>query len=269
MPIQKFGCRIFSKEGFETYFSSLIKELVMKYTQRIKKVASIFCVATIFSLSTASAGGIPTVDPLQIAATQTANAEQISKWVTQLEQMRAQVEQMKGVWNTLKGGRGMASMMHEDLARQYLPEDYWPVADAIRKGSGDWGGISGRVEDIVRSNQFKSCSQLNKDPDLRRQCEIRWRELAMQKDIGDLGYKKASQNIDNLQKYISRINASSDLKELSEVSARIQVEQVRLQNEQIKLDTIAKMELAQKAMESERVQNEFENGLKSFSRPNF
>lgn len=241
----------------------------MKYTQSMKTVASIICVSTVFALSSASAGGIPTVDPLQIAATQAANAEQISKWVTQIEQMRAQVEQMKGVWNTLKGGRGMASIMQEDLARQYLPEDYWPVADAIRRGSGDWGGISGRVEDIVRSNQFKSCSQLNSDPGLRRQCEIRWRELAMQKDIGDLGYKKASQNIENLQKYISRINASSDLKELSEVSARIQVEQVRLQNEQIKLDTIAKMEVAQKALESERIQNEFQNGLNSFSRPKF
>lgn len=241
----------------------------MKHKQSMKTVASIICVSTVFAVGSASAGGIPTVDPLQIAATQAASAEQISKWVIQIEQMRAQVEQMKGVWNTLKGGRGMASIMQEDLARQYLPEDYWPVAEAIRKGTGDWGGISGRVEDIVRSNQFKSCSQLNRDPGLRRQCEIRWRELAMQKDIGDLGYKKATQNIENLQKYISRINASSDLKELSEVSARIQVEQVRLQNEQIKLDTIAKMEVAQKALESERAQNEFQNGLNSFSRPKF
>lgn len=227
----------------------------MKYSQRMQTVASIICVSTCIALSTAQAGGIPTVDPLQIAATQIANAEQISKWVTQIEQMRTQVEQMRGVWNTLKGGRGMANILQEDLARQYLPEDYWPVADAIRKGTGDWGGISGRVSDIVRANQFKSCAQINRDPGLRRQCEVRWRELAMQKEIGDIGYKKASQNIENLQRYISRINASSDLKELSEVSARIQVEQVRLQNEKIKLDTIAKMEVAQKAMESERVQN--------------
>lgn len=241
----------------------------MKYSQCMKKWAPIICVSTGIVLRTAYAGGIPTVDPLQIAATQAANAEQISKWVTQIEQMRTQVEQMKGVWNTLKGGRGMANIMQEDLARQYLPEDYWPVADAIRKGSGDWGGISGRVSDIVRANQFKSCAQLNSDPGLRRQCEVRWRELAMQKEIGDIGYKKASQNIENLQKYISRINASSDLKELSEVSARIQVEQVRLQNEQIKLATIEKMELAQRAMEIEKINNSFKRAINSFSRPEF
>lgn len=241
----------------------------MKYSQCMKKWAQIIGIYTGIVLSTAYAGGIPTVDPLQIAATQAANAEQISKWVTQIEQMRTQVEQMKGVWNTLKGGRGMANILQEDLARQYLPEDYWPVADAIRKGSGDWGGISGRVADIVRANQFKSCAQLNSDPGLRRQCEVRWRELAMQKEIGDIGYKKASQNIENLQKYISRINASSDLKELSEVSARIQVEQVRLQNEQIKLATIEKMELAQRAMEIEKVNNSFKRAINSFYRPEF
>ncbi len=241
----------------------------MKCTKRQKALATAISVASAIIAGSVNATGIPTVDPAQIAVTQIAHAEQISKWVTQIQEMKAQVEQMKGVWGTLKGGRGMANILSEDLVKQYLPKDYWAVADSIRNGTGDWDGISGRIADIVKANQFKSCVELNTDAGLRKQCEVRWRQLAMQKDLGDLGYKKASQNIENLQKYISKINASSDLKEISEISARIQVEQVRLQNEQIKLDTIAKMEAAQKAMETEKINNTFKKGMLSFSRPDF
>ena len=104
---------------------------------------------------------------------------------------------------------------------------------------------------------------------LRQECERQWRNAAMNKDFGDLAYKKAAENITNLQEFVRTINSSSDQKVIAEIQARINVENARLQNEQIKLSTIAKMEESERQLKTERVYNGFSAGMANFSRPNF
>jgi type IV secretion system protein VirB5 len=183
--------------------------------------------------------------------------------------MKTELEQTKGIWDSLKDGRGMGNILRDDLIRQFLPQDYWAVAESIRRGNGNWNGISGRVADIVKAYQYKSCAELNKDPVLRQECERQWRNAAMNKDFGDLAYKKAAENITNLQEFVRTINSSSDQKVIAEIQARINVENARLQNEQIKLSTIAKMEESERQLKTERVYNGFSAGMANFSRPNF
>lgn len=224
--------------------------------------------ALVFSVS-AGATGIPVVDGAHIGVATANSAAQIAKWVIQLERMKKEIEQTKGIWDTLKGGRGMGNILNQDLIKQFLPKDYWAVAEAIRNGNGNWNGISGRVTDIVKAYQYKSCAQLNTDPILRQECERQWRNIAMSKDFGDLAFKKASENIDNLQQFIANINSSTDQKTIAEIQARINVESVRLQNEHMKLETIAKMEEAEKQLKTARVYNAVDASLRNFNRPNF
>jgi type IV secretion system protein VirB5 len=212
---------------------------------------------------------LPVIDGAHIATAKMNNMEQIAKWVIQLERMKTELEQTKGIWDTLKGGRGMGNILREDLTRQFLPQDYWAVAELIRRGGGDWNGISGRVSDIVKAYQYKSCGELNKDPVLRQQCERQWRDIAMSKDFGDLSYKKAAENITNLQQYVRHINTSTDQKEIAEIQARINVENARLQNEQIKLATIAKMEETERQLQAARVYNAVDSSMANFNRPDF
>lgn len=235
----------------------------------LKKLSLIAASSLAMIASVSNASGLPVIDAAHIATTQVSHMEQIAKWVIQLQDMKTQIEKMQGVWSTLKDGRGMGSILNQDLVHQYLPQDYWDVAKKIADGSGDWEGISGRVRDVVQQNQYRSCAQLNPDPGLRNQCEKRWRELAMSQEVGDMGYKKAAQNIRNLQVFVGSINNSSDQKTISEIQARIQLENVRLQNERIKLDTIAKMEEATLQMRTQKVNDGFNAGLATFSRPSF
>lgn len=226
---------------------------------KIASFAAALCVST-----AAFAGGIPVIDAAHIATAKMNNMEQIAKWVVQLERMKTELEQTKGIWNSLKDGRGMGNILREDLARQFLPQDYWAVAEAIRRGGGDWNGISGRVSDIVKAYQYKSCSELNKDPVLRQECERQWRNAAMSKDFGDLAYKKAAENITNLQEFVKSINSSSDQKVISEIQARINVENARLQNEQIKLAMISKLEESEKELIRQKSMNKSVAGLLSY-----
>ncbi|RYH26482.1 MAG: P-type DNA transfer protein VirB5, partial [Alcaligenaceae bacterium] len=161
--------------------------------------------------------------------------ETIMKWTEQLKSMDKQLDQMKEVYGTLQGMRNLGSLMNNDLLTQYLPQDYVAAAQSLKDGGGAFSGISGSLNDIVRASQLRSCAELNTDPKMRSTCAQQWQQLALQKQIGDMGYRKAAENIRNLQSFVQSINSSTDQKAISEVQARIQVETVRMQNEQIKL----------------------------------
>ena len=187
--------------------------------------------------------------------------ETIAKWAEQLSSMSKQLDQMKQVYGTLQGMRNLGSLMNNDLLTQYLPQDYLGAVRNLRSGGGSFAGISGSLNDIVKANQLRSCAELNSDPQMRSTCTQQWQQLALQKQIGDMGYRKAAENIRNLQTFVGSINASTDQKAISEVQARIQVETVRMQNEQIKLSTIQAMEEADRRLQQQSAIDNFNAGM--------
>ena len=187
--------------------------------------------------------------------------ETIMKWTEQLKSMSDQLDQMKQVYGTLQGMRNLGSLMNNDLLMQYLPQDYVSAVQGLKNGGGSFAGISGSLSDIVRANQLRSCAELNSDPQMRSSCTKQWQQLALQKQIGDMGYRRASENIRNLQTFVGSINSSTDQKAISEVQARIQVETVRMQNEQIKLSTIQAMEEADRRLQQQSAIDNFNAGM--------
>lgn len=188
--------------------------------------------------------------------------ETMMKWVEQLKSMKDQLDQMRDVYNTLQGYRNLGNLLNSDLINQYLPQDYVAAVKALKSGGGgSFAGISGSLEDIVRSNQLRTCAELNSDGAMRTACIQQWQQLALQKQIGDMGYRKAAENIRNLQTFVGSINSSGDVKAVAEVQARIQVETVRMQNEQVKLSTIQAMEEADRRLQQQTAIDNFNAGL--------
>lgn len=221
-----------------------------------------------FVAAAAACAGWAGVAHAQIPVTVTSDApammnqiETIMKWTEQLKSMDKQLDQMKEVYGTLQGMRNLGSLMNNDLLIQYLPQDYVGAMQGLKNGNGSFAGISGSLGDIVRANQLKSCAELNSDPQMRSTCTQQWQQLALQKQIGDMGYRKASENIRNLQSFVGSINSSTDQKAISEVQARIQVETVRMQNEQIKLSTIQAMEEADRRLQQQSAIDNFNAGM--------
>lgn len=228
---------------------------------RFKVKAIGFAAAFAFSAS-AGATGIPVVDAAHIALQTVSWASQIAKMVTELKQTEA-------IWKSLTSQNQMGSLLADDLLRQFLPQDYWTVAEAIRTGKGDWNGAKALVDAIAQTYQYKTCAQLNTDPVLLQTCQREWRDIAMTKYFGDLAFKKAADNIANLQTYVSSINSSTDQKTISEIAARINLETVRMQNEHMKLETMARMEAAEVKLQTARVNNAVLSSLANFTRPEF
>lgn len=189
------------------------------------------------------------------------HVETILKWTEQLRSMSKQLDQMKEVYHTLQGARNLGSLLNNDLANQYLPQDFVAAANALKNGNGAFAGISGSLTDIARAHQLRSCAELNREPSMRQACSQQWQQLALQKQVGDMGYRKAAENIRNLQAFVQSINASSDVKAINEVQARIQVETVRMQNEQVKLSTIQAMQEADRRMQQQAAIEAFNAGM--------
>lgn len=207
-----------------------------------------------------AAAQIPVTVTSDVPATMN-QIETIMKWTEQLSSMSKQLDQMRQVYGTLQGMRNLGSLMNNDLLTQYLPQDYAGAVRDMRNGGGSFAGISGSLNDIMRANQLRSCAELNSDASMRALCTQQWQQLALQKQIGDMGYRKASENIRNLQTFVSSINASTDVKAVAEVQARIQVETVRMQNEQIKLSTIQAMEEADRRLQQQSAIDNFNAGM--------
>jgi type IV secretion system protein VirB5 len=234
----------------------------MKLFKRVKQffLGAVVC-AGLGGICGGAHAQIPVTVTSDVPATMN-QIETIMKWTEQLKSMGQQLDQMKQVYGTLQGMRNLGSLMNNDLLTQYLPQDYVGAVQALKHGGGgSFAGISGSVNDIVRANQLRSCAELNSDPAMRTTCTQQWQQLALQKQIGDMGYRKASDNIRNLQTFVGSINSSTDQKAISEVQARIQVETVRMQNEQIKLSTIQAMEEADRRLQQQSAIDNFNAGM--------
>jgi type IV secretion system protein VirB5 len=232
----------------------------MKLTQLMKGARFHFGPLVAAALACGAHAQVPVTVTSDIPATMN-QMQTIAKWGEQLNGMGKQLDQMRQVYGTLQGSRNLGNLMNNDLLTQYLPQDYVGAAQGLRSGSGSFSGISGSLNDIVRANQLKSCAELNSDASMRTACTQQWQQLALQKQIGDMGYRKASENIRNLQTFVGSINASTDQKAISEVQARIQVETVRMQNEQIKLSTIQAMEEADRRLQQQSAIDNFNAGM--------
>lgn len=221
---------------------------------------ALWCLALGLAVGSGASAQIPVTVTSDIPAT-LHQIETILQWKNQLQSMQQQLTQMRQVYSTLQGVRNLGSLLNNDLLMQFLPQDYVNAARSLRNGRGSFAGISGALSDIVRANQLRSCAELNSDPEMRARCTQQWQQLALQKQIGDMGYRKAAENISNLQVYVGAINSSMDQKAVSEIQARIQVETVRMQNEQIKLSMIQAMEEADRRLQQQAAIDNFNAGM--------
>lgn len=223
-----------------------------------KKLLS--ALALCFSLSATApvyAGGIPVIDAANLLNT----AENIVQWGKQITEMKNQLMQAKAQFDSLNGIRGIGGLLKNELLAQYIPKDYQDAYNQLMSGTGgDFAGISGKLSTIKSLTQKYNCSQLNTDAALIAQCEKQWDKLALDKEVGDMGYKQAAKNIENLEQFVDGITSSTDPKSLMDLQARIQIEQVRMQNEMMKLDTMKMMAEADKQLERQKTQDAWNKG---------
>jgi len=144
---------------------------------------------------------------------------QIASWIAQYAQMVQEYNQLVEEYRSLNGIRGMASLVNNPQLRRYLPDEYKNI---LSQGYGDWQALRTALDNPVGSSNLQK---------LRRD------QLAIDEAMTLESYKQASRRFGDIQVLLDKINDASipDAKDMVDLQARIQAEQVMMQNEASKI----------------------------------
>lgn len=192
------------------------------------------------------ATGIPVVD---VAALVQA-VQQVMTAYEQLTELQNQLKQAERAYDAVTGTRGMSALLDNPALRSYLPTDMQSILE----------GLDGDID------KYRSMGRLLEND--------RWQKAAMQaaeilenaevSAATDLAnsetvYERAGDRIDEYQDFVDEIDGATDPKAIADLQARIQAENVFLQNEIIRLQAMQMAQHAKRDMREVRMQEKHVN----------
>ncbi len=200
-----------------------------------------------FTVTTRALAGIPVFDNTSVTQQILSVAEQVKQvaaWAQQFQQMEQQFQQMQQQYASLNGVRGMASLVNNPSLRNYLPSDYQTI---LTNGYGNSASILAQNKRIHFSDTWidpASQTAIDHQNDAN--------QAAINRAVAEDGYAKASQRFSEIQVLLDKINDAPDAKDIADLQARIQAEQVMQQNEATKLAMLSQLAQAQRDLQNQR-----------------
>ncbi|MCP1634885.1 P-type DNA transfer protein VirB5 [Kerstersia gyiorum] len=216
----------------------------------MKKLTLSLILAGGLSLSSAAFAQIPVTDGASIANSIQQQIETIAKWKMQYDQMTSQINQMKQQYESLTGSRNLGQILNNAALRDYLPNDWQGVYDAVK--SGGYSGLSGRAQSIYEANKAFDACMVFKIVDQRTACEAQAVKGAQDKAFALDAYDKAKSRLTQIDQLMAKINDTPDPKAIAELQGRIAAEQAMIQNEQTKLQMYQMVAAAEDRLQEQR-----------------
>ena len=216
-----------------------------------KHIRSIALAAGLLAGNGAYATGIPVIDAANLAQA----TQQVASWAQQLQQMAYQLQQLKQTYDSLSGIRGMAGLANNPALRKYLPSD-WQQTLSLANGaaSGQYNSLSGSLGAMKSATRIMGIEDtgLSSTSYAGKAYQNSQNQAALNRVLAEESYRQASQRIDGLQTMLDKVNDAPDEKDILDLQARIQAEEALLQNEQIKLASLAQLQQAQRDIASQQ-----------------
>lgn len=205
-----------------------------------KIVAAAAVLISVCAGQAVQAQGIPVIDAASIAQ----QIQQVAAWAQQYQQMTQQFQQLQQSYNSLNGSRGMASLVNNPALRQYLPPNYQSI---LNSGYGNSAAIraGAKVYGIEQTS-------LGANTDSAKAFEANAQQAAINRAMAEEGYRQASQRFASIQILLDKVNDAPDAKDIADLQARIQAEQVMMQNESNKLAMLAQLQQAQRDLANQQ-----------------
>jgi type IV secretion system protein VirB5 len=212
--------------------------------KRVKRFISTFAMMIGLSCGNAHAG-IPVIDGAHIAESIVEAVEVLAQWASQYGQMAEQIMQLEQqydqsvtTYNSISGVRGMGSLVNTPARRSYMPDDY---QNMLNNGYGNSSGI----RSAVRKFDVSSTS-LDGNSDSAKAFKASAQQSSLNRATSEESYKQASDRIGSIQTLLDKVNDVSDEKDVLDLQARIQAEQVMVQNENVKLTALSQLQQSQR-----------------------
>lgn len=216
----------------------------------MKKLLRVFAMALAFLAAGQAKAGIPVLDLSNLYNT----AAQVVAWGKQYEQMATQYttlvqqyNQAVTAYNSIKGIRGMASLVNNPTLRRYLPNE-WSQAMNLMNTAGGYSSLSGSINSIKTAAKILGIEDTGLDANSAsgRAFVGSQNQAAMNRAMAEEGYRQASDRITAIQALIDKVDGVPDAKDVADLQARIQGEQAMIQNETVKLALMSQLQQAQR-----------------------
>jgi type IV secretion system protein VirB5 len=181
---------------------------------------------------------------------------ELQKWKMQYDQMNAQINQAKSMYNSMIGNRGYGNYMNiPNQLRNYLPSNFSGVMNLLTSTNPNYSALADTVRKYMDANAVLTNADLEKmklTPSERQLLTDSRSNTAQIQAMADEALHNASVRFNLLQGLAYEINNATDPKAIAELQARIQVEQNMLTNEQTKLQDLADAMQAKKEANAQK-----------------
>lgn len=161
-----------------------------------------------------------------------AHLEDMAKYIEQIEQLKAQLTQMERDYKSMTGARGLGDIIDSAYDSNVLR------------------GID--ADKILNQNGIGSGSSLHLPQDVAELYDLAGRNAGTYAGQADKSLRQAQERFNKLTGLVSRVNTSSDPKEIMDLNARINSEQTFLQNEVGKIQLLQQTAQANDALVQQR-----------------
>jgi type IV secretion system protein VirB5 len=216
----------------------------------MKRLCKILVAAVVIGGASTAQAGIPVFDAASVAQA----VQQVTAWGKQYTQMAQQYSQMVTSYNqavtthnSMNGVRGMNSLVNDPAVRRYLPNEWGQVMN-LMSSPGGYTNLQTRINGIRSAAQVTSIQDTGLDPNSAagRAFVGAQNQAAMNRALSEEGYKQASDRIAAIQTLVDKVGDAPDAKDVADLQARIQAEQVMVQNELVKLHLMGQLQQAQR-----------------------
>jgi len=176
-------------------------------------------------------------------------AKQLTELQKQYQTMQQQYQQMQKTYQSISGIRNMGDIVNNPALRKYLPPDYQQV---LKLGTGvtngNYGTLDGAVNGMKQASKILDITETRIDPNSAtgRAYQDAQNQAAVNRVLAEESFRQSGSRIDDLQQLLNKVNNAPDDKDIQDLQARIQAEQTLLQNEQIRLASLAQLAQAQR-----------------------
>jgi len=187
-----------------------------------------------------------TNDPVNLAQ----NVEQVRQMVAQVEQLKQQLAQQKAQYEALTGNSGLGSLLNgsiSDLSGN-LPADWKSVySDAMNSNSSITGSAGQMLSEFdSQIDNMGSGEALNFINQKMRE------KGAYDRVMAEKAYNNQMRELKDMEALTNQIDSTTDMKQISDLQARIQTASGAIQGENTKLHLMGMLQQSQDKMLQEQ-----------------
>ena len=160
----------------------------------------------------------------------------------------AQAKQLYDSFNKLTNANDIGALLNTPEFRKVLPQQFSDIERLI-SGQGS-GNFASAIDQYLAQNRAYTGNNANSY--YQSELDRIARQTGAKHSLGQAVYDTGSQRIDALEELRKRISSATDVKEVLDLSARLQAEQALLQNDVLRMQGLAMIQQARADMDGQR-----------------